>query len=92
MQVKIIKIGNSRGIRIPQAILKQFNFDESAEMDVEEDKLVIKSKKKVREGWSEAFESMPKNKDDKLILENESILSKISMLSFSKISLSSLLS
>jgi len=75
MQVKIIKIGNSQGIRIPQVILKQFNFYEGAEMDVEEDRLIIKPKKKVREGWSEAFQAMSKNKDDNLILENESMLS-----------------
>jgi antitoxin component of MazEF toxin-antitoxin module len=42
MRVPIIDIGNSKGIRIPQAVLKQVLFAGEVEMDVSEGKIVLK--------------------------------------------------
>jgi len=42
MRVPIVDIGNSRGIRIPQAILKQVAFGDEVEMDVSEDRITLK--------------------------------------------------
>ena len=42
MRVPIIEIGNSKGIRIPQAILKQVLFPDEIEMDVCEGKIVLR--------------------------------------------------
>ena len=42
MRVPIVGIGNSRGIRIPQAILKQVSFGEEVEMDVTEGRITLK--------------------------------------------------
>jgi len=42
MRIPIIDIGNSKGIRIPQAILKQVLFSGEIEMDVLEGKIVLK--------------------------------------------------
>lgn len=42
MRVPIVEIGNSRGIRIPQAILKQVSFGEEVEMDVTEGKITLR--------------------------------------------------
>ncbi len=42
MKVPIIDIGNSKGIRIPQAILKQVFFAEEVEMEVAEGKIILR--------------------------------------------------
>jgi flagellar motor switch protein FliG len=42
MRVPIVDIGNSRGIRIPQAILKQVSFGQEVEMDVADGKIVLR--------------------------------------------------
>jgi antitoxin MazE len=71
MKVSIISIGNSKGIRIPKSILEQCNFNEAAELEVENNTLVIKPiKKKVREGWARAFKVMHERKEDALLLDD----------------------
>jgi flagellar motor switch protein FliG len=42
MRIPIIDIGNSKGIRIPQAVLKQVMFADEVEMEVEEGRLTLK--------------------------------------------------
>jgi antitoxin component of MazEF toxin-antitoxin module len=42
MRVQIIDIGNSKGVRIPQAILKQAAFAKEVEMDVAEGKITLR--------------------------------------------------
>jgi antitoxin component of MazEF toxin-antitoxin module len=42
MRVPIIDIGNSKGIRIPQAVLKQALFGDEVEMDVSDGKITLK--------------------------------------------------
>ena len=42
MRVPIVDIGNSRGIRIPQAILKQVSFGQEVEMDIADGKIVLR--------------------------------------------------
>ncbi len=71
MKINIITIGNSKGIRIPKAILKQCNLDKEAELETEEDKIIIKPiKKKSRKGWKEAFGSMRKREEDSLLIDD----------------------
>jgi antitoxin component of MazEF toxin-antitoxin module len=42
MRVPIIDIGNSKGIRIPQAVLKQALFGDEVEMDVTDGKITLR--------------------------------------------------
>ncbi|MDQ1272378.1 MAG: antitoxin MazE [Planctomycetota bacterium] len=71
MKINIITIGNSKGIRIPKAILKQCHLDKEAELETEEDKIIIKPfKKKPRKGWKEAFSSMRKREEDTLLIDD----------------------
>ncbi|HEY7314246.1 MAG TPA: AbrB/MazE/SpoVT family DNA-binding domain-containing protein [Gemmataceae bacterium] len=68
MKTRIIRIGNSRGIRIPKLILEQIGPLEEVEMRVEGDLLVIHPlKKKPRAGWARAFQEMAQAGDDKLL-------------------------
>ena len=67
MKTNIVRIGNSKGIRIPKTILKQCHLGEDVELEPRENELVIKSLEKTRKGWAEAFGKMAVNKDDALL-------------------------
>lgn len=67
MKTQIVKIGNSQGIRIPKVILEQSKIGKEVELIAESEQIVIRSAKKPRAGWNEAFSKMAKQGDDKLI-------------------------
>ncbi len=43
MRAKVIKIGNSRGIRIPKSIIEQSGLNDEVELEVRNDQIIIKS-------------------------------------------------
>jgi antitoxin MazE len=55
MLVDLVRIGNSRGIRIPKPLIEQCGFGGKVELRVENSELIIAAKRKPREGWEEAF-------------------------------------
>ncbi len=70
MKAQLIKIGNSRGIRLPKAVIEQVGLENEVELDVREDEVAIRpAKKKPREGWAEAFQAMAAAGDDVLLDE-----------------------
>lgn len=72
MRANIISIGNSKGIRIPQVLLKQLDFQDQVNLEVEEDGIVIKPiKGKPREGWEKAFKLMHERKEDALLIDEK---------------------
>ena len=64
MKVDIIAIGNSKGVRIPKALLEQCGINGSVDLTVEDNKLVMRPIRKVREGWEEAAKRCHENGDD----------------------------
>lgn len=77
MKTKLVPIGNSKGVRIPSAILKQCDFENQVELEVDKDKIIIKPVKHIpRGGWEKAFKLMHERKEDLLLIE-ESIDSKM---------------
>lgn len=72
VKTRIIKIGNSQGIRIPRMLLDQLGFIEEAEVElaVNRNSLVVRPVRRPRHGWEEQFETMAKHGDDRLLDEN----------------------
>lgn len=68
-KTKLIKIGNSKGIRIPKAMIDRLHLGEDVEVIVTNDHLEIRPGRKPREGWAEAFAEMAKHGDDQLLDE-----------------------
>lgn len=64
---KVIKIGNSRGIRIPRTLLEQAGLIDDVEMIVEGNKLIIHSTRLARQGWGAQFTAMAEHGDDRLL-------------------------
>ncbi len=67
MIAKVIKIGNSRGIRIPKSIIDQSGIKNEVELEVKSYGIVIKSLSGVRQNWNLAFQKMGKSNDDQLL-------------------------
>ena len=67
MKTSIIRIGNSRGIRLPKSILEQCHLKDAVEIEVEGNVLTVHPVPAPRRGWVEAFMKMKENKDDKLL-------------------------
>ncbi len=73
MRGRVIKIGNSQGLRLPKPILDQTGIKEEVDIEVENNQIIIRPVRKVREGWEEAFKRMGKEGDDEPIIVDSDI-------------------
>jgi antitoxin MazE len=67
MKTRIIRIGNSRGVRIPKPLLEQTGLQGEVEIHAEDGSLVIRPARRPREDWAAAFEKMARRGDDALL-------------------------
>ena len=68
MKVELVRIGNSRGIRIPKPLIEQCGFGDAVDLHVEQDRLII-ARSSPRQGWKEAFAAAGRRQRDRLPLE-----------------------
>ena len=69
MKTALIRIGNSRGVRIPKAFLEECRLQDEVDLEVQDDHLVIRAATRPRMGWDEAFRRMSERGDDALLDE-----------------------
>jgi antitoxin MazE len=67
---RIIKVGNSQGIRIPKLLLEQSGISENVEIEVRDNQIVITAASGARTGWAEAFARISSNEDEDISLDN----------------------
>ncbi len=67
MKSRIVKIGNSKGIRIPKLLIEQTGLGEEVEIQVEGNRLIIGPAACPRAGWNAAFRKMADAGDDALL-------------------------
>jgi len=67
MKAHLVRIGNSRGIRLPKPVIEQCGFEDDVEMEVHDHELVIRSSARPRDGWGSAFSRMSECGDDELL-------------------------
>jgi len=60
MKIKLINIGNSKGLRLSKALIQQYNITEDIQLELKEDGILLKPITKPRSGWSEQFEKAVK--------------------------------
>ncbi len=68
MEVSVVKIGNSRGIRFSKTIIERYNIRDTVEMILDKGHIIIKPLSRPRKGWDKAFIEMHANGDDRLII------------------------
>ncbi len=69
IRTRIVRIGNSQGIRIPKTLLEQSGICSEVEIEVQGDQLTIRAASQLRNGWETAFASMSAQRDDILLDE-----------------------
>lgn len=64
MKARIVRVGNSRGIRLPKLLLDQAGLPEEVELVAEPGRIVIEAATRPRAGWAEAARAMAERGDD----------------------------
>ena len=67
MKARVIKIGNSRGIRLPKTIIEELQLGEEVLLEASHGSLVISPASAPRAGWEAAFREMARRQEDKLV-------------------------
>ena len=70
MEIPVIKIGNSQGIRLSKTILKKYNIRNSLEIILEKGRIILIPKTEPRQGWAEQFKEMADHGDDQLLIDD----------------------
>ncbi len=70
MEISVINIGNSKGIRLSKTILEKYNIQDKIELILEKGFIVLKPKAEPRKNWENAFKKMRENNDDKLLIDD----------------------
>jgi antitoxin MazE len=69
-KTRIVRIGNSRGIRIPKTLLDEANLPDEVELHAESGRLIVQSARRPRSGWAAAAKRMRARTDDTLLDES----------------------
>jgi antitoxin MazE len=70
MKAQIIRIGNSRGVRLPKTILAEAGLSDEVEIRARNGVIIISSAApRARAGWAEAAKRMRSNDEDRLMDE-----------------------
>ncbi len=67
MRARIVRIGNSKGVRLPKPIIEQAGISEDVDIVVEDEKIIIRPISSPRAGWDDAFQKMAEEGDDLLL-------------------------
>lgn len=69
MKTKIVRIGNSQGVRIPKPLLEQAGLGDEVRLRVTEDGIVIEARSQPRDGWADAAKRLHDRAGDGLLDE-----------------------
>jgi len=64
---RIVRIGNSQGIRIPKPLLEQAGLEGEVELHAEDGRIVIAAARRPRAGWAAAARAMQDRGEDGLL-------------------------
>jgi len=67
MKAHIVRIGNSRGIRLPKTLLQEAQLEDEVELQAEPGRILISKTDKPRAGWADAARHMRERDEDRLL-------------------------
>jgi len=70
MELSVINIGNSKGIRLSKTILEKYSISDKIELILEKGYIILKPKTEPRKNWEKAFKKMHENGDDQLLMND----------------------
>lgn len=70
METSIIKIGNSKGLRLSKTILEKYDIKDKVELILQKDQIILRPIESPRKNWEKKFREMAENKDDQLLMDD----------------------
>lgn len=67
MKAHIVRIGNSKGIRLPKVLLQEAQLEDEVEIQAEPGRILICNTAQPRTGWTEAAQRMRACEEDRLL-------------------------
>ena len=64
IELKIVPIGNSRGVRLPKEIIERYAIEDSIVLEAREETLVFRNKRDKRLSWEDTFKAMARERED----------------------------
>lgn len=64
---RIVRIGNSRGFRVPKVLLDRADLPDEVQLLAEPGRLVVTAAQTPRAGWADAAKQMHTSGDDQLL-------------------------
>ena len=66
-RTKIVRIGNSKGIRVPKVLLEHAQLPDEVELQADNGRLIVRAARGPRAGWADAAKAMHARGDDQLL-------------------------
>lgn len=70
MEVSVVRIGNSKGIRLSKTLLERYSIKDTVDLILEKGQIVLRPVSTPRKGWEKAFKEMNENGDDRLLFND----------------------
>ena len=71
MKTKLIRIGNSQGVRIPKPVIEEIGLSKEIEMILKDNQIILRPSEETRKNWDQAFEKITQENDDQLLDKEE---------------------
>ena len=62
--IKLVPIGNSKGVRIPKALLQKYGFNNSLLLEETDRGLLLRNKEGSKLSWEDTYKAMANEKED----------------------------
>ena len=63
-ELKIVQIGNSKGIRLPKSLIDKYGFEDMLQVEEVENGIFLKSKNDEKLSWEATFKEMKAENED----------------------------
>lgn len=70
METPIVKIGNSKGLRLSKTIIEKYNIKDKVELIFEKGHIILKPIESPRKNWEKQFKKMAESGDDALLIND----------------------
>ncbi len=64
VELKIVAIGNSRGVRLPKEIIERYAIEDTILLEAHEETLIFRNKRDKRLSWEDTFKAMARERED----------------------------
>lgn len=62
--VKLVPVGNSKGIRLPESLLRKYGWSDSLIMEEAEGGIILRSRADLRTSWEDTYRAMAAASED----------------------------